>query len=94
MKKETTITRRRFINKTVAGVLGIPILSRSLIYAAPSDRVRVAVIGLGSQGRSHMNWFNALRGAEVAALCDLDRLRLEEAMKQLQSVNPGTRADI
>jgi predicted dehydrogenase len=94
MKKVTKISRRKFITINAPVILGLPFLSASFSKVAPSDRVRVAVIGLGSQGRSHMNWFNALPDVEIAALCDLDKIRLEEARKQLQSVNPDSRADI
>ncbi len=92
MKKYMKINRRRFITSSAMGVLGLPLLSIPSRNVAPSDRVRVAVIGLGSQGRSHMNWFNNLPDAEIAALCDLDKKRLEEAQKQLQSINPDSRA--
>jgi len=94
MKKDMKINRRRFITSSALGVLGLPLLSIPSRNAAPSDRVRVAVIGLGSQGRSHMNWFNNLPDAEIAALCDLDKKRLEETRKQLQSIDPDSRADI
>lgn len=94
MKKVTQITRRRFITGSAMGLIGLPLLSSSFRNVAPSDRVRVAVIGLGSQGRSHMNWFNALPDVEIAALCDLDKIRLEAAATQLKSVNPDSLPDL
>lgn len=94
MKQVSKITRRRFISGTTLGMIGLPLFSSSLSKAAPSDRVRVAVIGLGSQGRGHMNWFNALPEADIAALCDVDKIRLEETKKQLLAINPDSRADI
>ena len=75
------INRRKFIATGTLGVLGLPLISFPSRSVPPSDRVRVAVIGLGSQGRSHMNWFNNLRDAEIVALCDLDKIRLQEAQK-------------
>ena len=94
MKKVSKITRRRFITGSAIGVLGLPFLSLSGRNVAPGDRVRVAVIGLGSQGRSHMNWFNALPEVEIAALCDVDKIRLENAARQLKSVNPEAAPDL
>jgi len=88
------MNRRKFITTGAFGVSGLPFLSIYSRNVAPGDRVRVAVIGLGSQGRSHMNWFNNLHDAEIVALCDLDKIRLQEAQKQLQSVNPESRAEI
>jgi predicted dehydrogenase len=87
MKKGTKIDRRRFINNTALGILGLPLLSATWRNVAPSDRVRVAHIGLGGQGNSHMNWFNELSDVEVVALCDLDKLRLGETNKRLLSIN-------
>ncbi|HOB84906.1 MAG TPA: Gfo/Idh/MocA family oxidoreductase [Bacteroidales bacterium] len=94
MKKVTQITRRRFITGSAMGLIGLPLLSSTFRNVAPSDRVRVAVIGLGNQGRSHMNWFNALPEVEIAALCDVDKIRLEAAANQLRAVNPEARPDL
>ncbi len=94
MKKVTQITRRRFITGGAMGLIGLPLISSTFRNVAPSDKVRVAIIGLGSQGRSHMNWFNALPDVEVAALCDLDKIRLEAAATQLKAVNPDARPDL
>ena len=94
MKKVTQITRRRFITGSAMGLIGLPLLSSTFRNVAPSDRVRVAVIGLGNQGRIHMNWFNALPEVEIAALCDVDKIRLEAAANQLRAVNPEARPDL
>lgn len=88
------INRRDFITAGSLGLIGLPLLSFGRQSVAPSDRVRVAVIGLGGQGRSHMNWFNNLPEVEIAALCDLDRIRLEETRAQLLKINPDSRVEI
>jgi len=88
------MNRRKFITTSAFGAVGLPLLSISPQNVAPADRIRVAVIGLGSQGRSHMNWFNNLPDAEIVALCDLDKIRLQEAQKRLQSMTPDSRAEI
>jgi len=93
MKKQTTIDRRRFLNTTALGVLGLPLLSAASGKAAPSDRVRVAHIGLGSQGRSHMNWFNALNDVDIVALCDVDKVVLEQTHKKYMSANQNAKVD-
>ncbi len=94
MKSNSRINRRKFIATGAIGLMGLPLLSSGRRSVAPSNRVRMAVIGLGSQGRSHMAWFNNLPEVEIAALCDLDRIRLEEARAQLQKINPDSRAEI
>jgi len=93
MINNTKIDRRRFLNNTALGLLGIPLLSGTFRNIAPSDKVRVAHIGLGSQGISHMNWFNTLPDVEIVALCDVDKSRLNAAYKQLLSENSKARVD-
>ena len=82
----TRTTRRRFLQRSVAGGLAISSLGHS-VMAAPSDQpiganddIRVAVIGLGELGgpgvgaRGHQ-LINALRnvsGVRIVALCDVD----------------------
>ena len=93
MGSYSKINRRKFIATGAIGLMGLPLLSSGSRSVAPSDRVRVAVIGLGSQGRSHMTWFNNLPEVDVVALCDTDRIRLEEARAQLQKINPDSGAE-
>jgi predicted dehydrogenase len=93
MTKGIKIGRRRFIGNTALGILGIPLLSRNLRNVAPSDKVRVAHIGLGSQGNSHMNWFNALSDVEIVALCDVDKVILGETRNRLMSKNQNASVD-
>jgi predicted dehydrogenase len=93
MGSYSKINRRKFIATGALGLMGLPLLSSGSRSVAPSDRVRVAVIGLGSQGRSHMTWFNNLPEVDVVALCDTDRIRLEEARAQLQKINPDSGAE-
>lgn len=93
MNDGSKLSRRRFIKGGAFGILSLPLISTYSRNIPPGDRVRVAVIGLGSQGRNHMKWFNALPEVEIAALCDLDRLRLENGMKQLHEIKPDTHAD-
>jgi predicted dehydrogenase len=94
MTESTKFTRRRFINTSALGLLGIPLAYGGVRKVAPSDRVRVAHIGLGSQGNSHMNWFNALSDVETVALCDVDTIVLGETLKRLQKKDPDSRVDI
>ena len=93
MTKSSKINRRSFIHNTVLGAVGLPFISGA-IRSIPSDRVRVAHIGLGSQGNAHMNWFNALPDVEIVALCDVDRVRLENTQKKLGSVNKNAKVDL
>ena len=44
--------------------------------AAPSERLRIAVIGCGGRGDSHASAWSAMDDVEVAALCDPDGARV------------------
>lgn len=83
--------RREFLKSAAAGAAGLTILSRQSGQAAPSDRITVAHIGVGSMGRNHLNWFSDFRDVEVAALCDVDQLRLAEGLTTLRQKRPGSR---
>src|SRR5210317_169850 len=87
-------TRRSFLKSSAAGALGFTILPSWAGKAAPSDKVRVAHVGVGGMGNNHMEWFANLPEAEVVALCDVDTAHLGSTLKKLQEINPGTKARI
>ena len=64
----STHSRRTFLG-TAAG-LAVAASQRGL--AAPSERVRHAVIGCGGQGRSHAKAFHGFDDCDVVAICDVD----------------------
>lgn len=94
MTRSSKTSRRIFIQNTVLGAIGLPFISGSFRNVAPSDRVRVAHIGLGNQGNAHVNWFNALPDVEIVALCDVDKVRLENTGKKLTSVNSNAKVEL
>jgi predicted dehydrogenase len=68
-------------------------MSHTFRNVAPSDKVRVAHIGLGGQGNAHLDWFNALSDVEVVALCDIDKVRLGMTQKRLLSITQNARVE-
>jgi predicted dehydrogenase len=87
------INRRNFIRNTTLAALGMSILPNTFAKkVAPSDKLRVAHIGLGGMGNSHMNWFAALPEVDVVALADVDSLHLSETLASLQKKQPDTKA--
>jgi predicted dehydrogenase len=87
------LDRRTFLKKTGLGALGFTILPSLYGKAAPSDRLRVAHIGLGGMGNQHMQWFAGLPEVEIVALCDVDQKHLSETMKKLEQLHPGGKVD-
>lgn len=85
------IHRREFLKKGALGALGFSLLP-SLIKAAPSDRLRIAHIGLGGMGNQHLKWFAALPNVEIVALCDVDSDHLNSTLQTLKTLQPGSQA--
>lgn len=86
------ISRRVFIRQgatAAAGLLFLPGLAQKV---APSDRLRIAHIGVGNMGNSHLKWFAALPEVEVVALCDVDQNHLDTSLKTLQTLQPNGKA--
>jgi predicted dehydrogenase len=77
------ISRRRFLRGAGATLILPPIVSaaanRADGHVAPSNRVTVGIIGCGCMGRGHVRRMATSEDAQVLAVCDVDRLRVEEA---------------
>ncbi|HTU99330.1 MAG TPA: Gfo/Idh/MocA family oxidoreductase [Luteitalea sp.] len=77
-------SRREFL-----GALATSVASTRLVRAAPSDRVRVAFIGVGLIGTRHLIDFAAQPDVDVVAISDLSPTRLEAARARLTSKTDG-----
>ena len=70
-------TRRNFIKTaslfTAGSVLSLDALSKAHNQVAPSDRIRVALVGGNSMGWNDLESFLKNPGVECAAICDVDR---------------------
>jgi predicted dehydrogenase len=84
-------SRRVFMGTTAKSLAATAALSAvsTTGRAAPSERVRIAVIGNGNQGSSHARVYDQIAEAEVVALCDLDpkrRAKLRGALSNTASI--------
>ena len=72
------VSRRTFLGTTASAgaLLAFPALR--LGAAGTNEDIRVAVIGLGSKGKSHVKVLLKFPGARLTALCDVDPQRLAE----------------
>ncbi|MBP1602377.1 MAG: putative dehydrogenase, partial [Acidobacteria bacterium] len=78
MKQQTStgkdVSRRRFIGNTAAAVAGFTFVPRHVLggpgYVPPSDKVNIAIIGCGGQGRTNLRSLNRYPDAQVIALAD------------------------
>lgn len=86
------ITRREFIRKSTVGTLGLvvlPTIVPSYVFGkeAPSNRINVAMIGCGRQAiNPNIPQFLKSEAGQILAVCDVDKWRLDNAVKQ---VNEG-----
>jgi len=73
-----TLNRRDFLKCTAVAVIGFPtIIPASALGAtgrpAPSNRLNMACIGLGTQGMANMGSFLGKREVQIVAVCDVNR---------------------
>ena len=77
--KPTSLSRRTFIKNSagVAAALSLPTIIPASAFGA-NDRVQVAVLGVNGRGQDHIKGFSGLPNAEVACLCDPDKVILQK----------------
>ncbi|MCA9232192.1 MAG: Gfo/Idh/MocA family oxidoreductase [Planctomycetales bacterium] len=74
-------TRRQFLANAAAGAAATTIFSTVRSEAAgANERVRVAVIGSGNQGKRHQLSLSTLPDVKIAYVCDIDQERLSEGV--------------
>ena len=76
-------SRRKFIKSASIGALGFQVVP-SRVFGA-NDRVALAGIGAGGKGSSDIAGAHAA-GADVVGLCDVDKGRLNQAVKKYLSL--------
>src|SRR6202162_1712506 len=72
------VSRRKFIGQTAAAAVGLSIVPRRVLggagYVAPSDKVNIAFIGVGSQGLRVMLHFLRQPDVQGVAVCDANKI--------------------
>src|SRR5216110_723685 len=74
--KTTTpeMTRRKFLGATATAVTAFTIIPRHVLggpkFVAPSEKVNVAIIGAGGQGKTNMRSLLNEPEAQIIAVCD------------------------
>ena len=76
--QDSTQSRRHFVkNTSLAGVASLAVLPSLQGQSAPSQKLRVGVMGL-KRGMAHIRGFQAVPNVEIAYVCDVDSQRLAE----------------
>ena len=88
MQNETrSITRRSFLRGSAFAALAAGWSPRSWAQAAGANSdIRVAVVGFGGRGGSHIEAFSEMAGTRVVALCDCDQKILDNGAKKLAEI--------
>ena len=98
MKTDSPQSRRAFLRNSLlaAGSLGLPPIlagcatgksrapgSAQLRVRGANEDIRIAVIGFGGRGGSHIDAFSKMPGVRLVALCDCDSNILENGARRL-----------
>lgn len=78
------MNRRTFLD--VAGASVLAGLSMPMASAAPSERVRHALIGTGNQGKRHAQLFSEFEDCDLVAICDVDPVRRKAFAEKLSHI--------
>lgn len=83
------ISRRQFLKTASAAALGAPLLSSCASYptakrAAPSERITLGFIGMGTQNRGLLHGFLGMKETQVLAVCEVDADRREHHRKLVE----------
>jgi len=84
--------RRRDFLKTAATGFGLVILPKWARGAAPSDKIRLGIIGAGGIAGSHVGWFLPRKDVTVDAIADVDNTRWANRLKQIHAHYRNTQA--
>jgi len=83
-KSSNHITRRKFIGNVTLTTAAFSIVPRHVLggqgYTPPSDKLNIAVVGVGGKGRSDM--WTVAKTENIVALCDVDDRKLAETIKK------------
>src|ERR1043166_1244970 len=73
-KSSRQFTRRKFLGATTASVAALTIVPRHVLggprFVSPSEKVNIAIIGAGGQGKTNMRALLAEPEAQIIAVCD------------------------
>jgi predicted dehydrogenase len=80
------ISRRSFIKSSSIAAASFMIVPRHVLggkgYTAPSDRLRIACIGVGGKGEDDINMMFNSGKADISFLCDVDDNRAAKTVKK------------
>ena len=72
--KPVSVSRRRFLGTAATAAAAFTIVPRHVLggprFVAPSEKVNIAIVGAGGQGRTNMRGLFSLPDAQIVAVAD------------------------
>jgi predicted dehydrogenase len=84
----SSIPRRTFFLAAPAAIVAAKTAAAKIVAASPNEKIRIGIIGLGGQGKGHLNSYLSLSNVEIAYLCDVDEKHLADAAKLATGAKP------
>ena len=89
MDGKRKLTRRGFVKATAASVVSPYFVPSTSLggqgQPAPSSRITLGLIGLGSMGMRHVDGFLQEKDCRIRAVCDVDAARRQAAVKKINA---------
>lgn len=84
------ISRREVLKAGAAFSAGAMVSSSNRMYAAGSDRIRVAMIGCGSRGtKDAIDCLKSAEGVEMVAMAEIFQDRIDSSLARMRKACPG-----
>ncbi|NLV42976.1 MAG: Gfo/Idh/MocA family oxidoreductase [Candidatus Hydrogenedentes bacterium] len=91
MRHKASPSRREFLKTAGTAAAAFSIVPRHVLggaqFAAPSEEITRAVIGVGGMGQGHLGY----TGARTVAVCDVDQKHLDSVLERLEAGVTGHR---
>ncbi|MCC6487038.1 MAG: Gfo/Idh/MocA family oxidoreductase, partial [Candidatus Hydrogenedentes bacterium] len=80
-----SMNRRTFLGTSAAAVVVAGTMAKGKVFGA-NEKIRVACVGIGGRGKTHLEAFSSHEDSEVVALCDVDSQTLENGANVFERV--------
>lgn len=79
--KSGRISRRGLVQGAAVGVAGLSLARAARSALGANEKIVIGHIGVGGQGMAHLNNLAKMEDVSIAAVCDVDQSRMENAAK-------------
>ena len=86
----TSVTRRDFLASSAIALAAMPAAKAAAQAVAPSDKVRVGLVGCGGMGRGDLATFFLNPEVDCPVVCDIDDAQLAKTVEMVQAQRETT----